>query len=265
MTLRQRIKYALHSWCPGYTGWFRYFGARVYFPPKAWIFKLACEQGIYEAELLSLVRSLLRSNSWYFDVGANIGLMSVPIVSQRGDVKVMSFEPSPNTSPSIRRTVAEAGFGERWRLCEKAAGRSPGEMEFSYGEAHLGGFDGLRHTGRAAAVGRQKVQVTTLDQEWTQLGKPDVSFVKLDIEGAELEALAGAEEMVRQCHPWLLLEWYDGNLPPYGVSREAILDYGKSHGYDVLAVPFMTPISSPALLEVLMVRTSAFLLCPTRS
>ena len=49
----------------------------------------------------------------------------------------------------------------------------------------------------------RKVPLVTLDG----LGFERVDFIKLDVEGMELEALSGAEQTIRQCKPQLLVEW----------------------------------------------------------
>ena len=66
---------------PGLAGSFPYFGTRVFFPKNAYIFTIVCEEGIYEKELLRHIQTVVKAGSWYFDVGANIGLMSVQFFS----------------------------------------------------------------------------------------------------------------------------------------------------------------------------------------
>lgn len=262
MNLRKKIKFLAHSHCPGLKGWFNYFGTKLYFPPKAWIFELACEQGIYEADLLRLIGGLARPGSWYFDIGANVGLMSAPVLNRRPDVKVMSFEPSPNSSPWLTRTRNESPWKDRWQVCPKAVSKEKGRATFSFGESHLGGYDGLHHTGRVAPVGRHEVDITTIDDEWSTLGKPDVSFIKLDIEGAELDALAGGARVLQTFRPWIILEWYAENLEPYGQKPANLLTWAKAHSYEVVCIPTMTVAHSASMLEALMVGTSGFMLIP---
>jgi hypothetical protein len=48
--------------------------------------------------------------------------------------------------------------------------------------------------------------MVTLDDVWRSCGSPRVALLKLDVEGAEARALAGAEELLASCSPSLLLE-----------------------------------------------------------
>ena len=53
-----------------------------------------------------------------------------------------------------------------------------------------------------------EVPVTTIDNLVAALGLPRVDYIKMDIEGAEREALQGARETLRQHRPRLMLDSY---------------------------------------------------------
>src|SRR5262249_50099124 len=114
MSFRGIAKKWIYGHCPGLSGAFPYFGTRVFFPKNAFIFKIVCSEGIYEHELLRQIEGVLRPGSWYFDVGANVGLMSVPVLSMRNDVRVLSIEASPNSHPYLHKTWSESPWKDRW-------------------------------------------------------------------------------------------------------------------------------------------------------
>ncbi len=78
--LTKRAKKLLYGKFPGFAGSFPYCGVKVYFPANSLIFQRACEEKIYERDLVRLLSALVRPETAYFDVGANIGLMSIPIL-----------------------------------------------------------------------------------------------------------------------------------------------------------------------------------------
>src|SRR5262245_6390768 len=105
MTIKRVIKRWLYGSCPGFRGSFPYFGTRLFFQKNSWSFRAACEQGIFEAHNLRVLISQAREGTCVFDIGANIGLMAAPVLSMMPGVRVISFEPSPNTVPQLRRTI----------------------------------------------------------------------------------------------------------------------------------------------------------------
>jgi FkbM family methyltransferase len=262
MQLRKIVKKWLYGSCPGFAGAFRYFGTKIYFPKGSHIFHEACAQGVFEADNVDVLRRLVKPNTWFFDIGANIGLMAVPIVTGVPGCQVLSCEPSPGVLPYLRRTVSESSHSSRWHLVPKAVGKSTGRTSFSVGSAANSAFDGIKPTGRAPNAGQMEIDMTTVDAEWNRLGKPVVSVIKCDVEGAELEVLQGARECLKAMSPAVLLEWNTENLTAYGTPPESLLDFASQCKFQVLALPYFLPVEFPWQLKLHMIRTENFLLLP---
>ncbi len=262
MKLRQIIKYWLYGKCPGLAGSFRYFGTRVHFPKESLSFKAACQQGIFEADNVSVLQALIRPGTLMFDVGANIGLMAIPVLTADASCQVVSFDPSVNVLPSLRQTIAESPFGARWSLVEKAVGAALGTITFTLSSVANSLFDGIRPTQRVESAAQVQVEMTTLDAEWARLGKPAVSLIKIDVEGAESEVLRGAAECLRAERPFVLLEWNRQNLAAYDCPPDFLLQFATGAGYEVLAVPGLHPVKNKHQLKLHMAFTENFLLSP---
>jgi FkbM family methyltransferase len=262
MSIRKTAKRLIYRYCPGVAGSLPYFGTRVFFPRKAFIFDLCCDEGIYEAQLLTQITGVIKPGSWYFDVGANVGLMSVPILKLLTDVHVLSCEPSANSRQHLAKTWSRSTWRDRWRLVFKAVGDRVGETEFWLSRPNLGGYDGIKHTQRVDAVRREVIPITTLDREWSVLGRPEVSCIKLDIEGAELQALRGATELIRACRPHIFLEWYAENFRCFGCEPQDLLAMAEELRYEVVALPSLSVIQSAPVLLLHMRRTAAFVMVP---
>ena len=262
MSLRKTVKRIVYGHFPGFVGRMPYFGSHVFFPRNAHIFDILCEEGIYEDEILRKIVSVLQPGSWYFDVGSNVGLMSLPILQMKDNVRVMSFEPSRNSYPYLRKTWSECPWKDRWMLVFKAVGAKVGETEFALSEHHVAGFDGIKSTGRVKTVTKEVVPMTTLDEEWKSLGRPLVSCIKMDIEGAEIQALIGANELIRATRPYVFLEWFEENFRCFGARPGDLLTFAYEFGYEVLALPGLTAVSSNAVLMLQMTKTASFVLVP---
>jgi FkbM family methyltransferase len=258
MNFRQWLKYRIYGWL----GRFPYFGTCVHFLKDSSAFRAVCEQGIFESANVRILQGLCRPGSYMFDVGANLGLMAIPVLSLVPSCIVVSFEPSPNSLPFLRRTIAGAGFGERWRLIERAVGATSRKAEFSLSQPAEGLFDGLKSTARVTEVARVTVDVTTLDAEWKNLGRPPVAAIKIDVEGAELDVIRGAGECLKQTRPTILLEWNAINLAAYGNKPELLLQTAQDIGYRLYAMPSLVPIQAVSELNLHMIGTESFLLIP---
>lgn len=260
MTIRQRIKYWLFNSCPGLRGAFPYFGTKLHFPPSSLSFKAVCQQGVYEADNVQMLKAIASSETTIFDVGANIGLMAAPLLHYLPTVQVVSFEPSPNTLPYLRKSRENSIFRNRWTLVEKAVGAKAGEVVFNLSNPSDSLFDGVLPTGRVPSSGTVKVELTTIDHIWGKLGKPQVSVIKCDIEGGESAMLQGAEQCIAACRPALLLEWNPENLAAYGIPPGYLISYAHSHDYHVYSVPSLVRVETLSELKVHMAFSENFML-----
>ncbi len=262
MTLRKRLKQWLYGSLPGFAGRFPYFGTQVHFPKGSQSFLAACDQGIFEAENVRLLQGLVRPGSWMFDVGANLGLMSIPVLQGVSDAHVVAFEPSPNTLPWLRRTIERSGFRDRWVLVPKAVGAESGRVSFSVSAIEESLYDGVRATGRVGQDRTVEVEQTTLDEVWRGLGSPDVSMIKCDVEGGELAALQGARQCLASLRPAVLAEFSRLNIAAYGYAAVDLLDFTRDAGYRIYAMPSLVEVRTARELEAHMLFTESFLLLP---
>jgi FkbM family methyltransferase len=256
------IKKWLYQYCPGFAGSFPYYGVKVYFPRKSYIFKLVLEQGVYEHDNVKLLISLVKPDTVYFDVGANIGLMSVPILYSNPTCKVVAFEPSPNNLPFLIRTAQNSRFRNRWHIVGKAVGEKVGIVKFSIASEENGVFDGFCDTKRVTDMREVSVSVTTIDSEWESMGRPHVSVIKIDVEGAELKSLQGALECIKKEKPLILTEWNSSNFAAYGCNSEDILIFSNQIQYQIYSIPYLLPINDVSTLNVQMLTRENFLLVP---
>lgn len=264
MTIRQSIKLLLYGKTPWISGAFPYFGTKVYFPKNSIIFTIACTEGIFERDNVIFLQKVVKPNTLMFDVGANIGLMAVPILQSCPTCKVVSVEPSPNVLPFLHRTIRESTHTSRWTLVAKAAGHKEYQTTFTLSPQYDSIFDGFRHTNRTRHAASIDVSVTTLDAIWKSLGKPEVSVIKCDIEGADTEAIHGATECIKVSKPMVLIEWNSTNLEAYNTPRAALIELTQSIGYHLFAVPSYAEITDIKDLLFHMRRTETFVMTPTK-
>jgi FkbM family methyltransferase len=262
MSLRTRAKKLLYGYTPGFAGRFPYFGTNVYFPPKAEAFEWVCQVGIYEPDNVHVLVSLAKPDSFVFDVGANLGLMAIPVLARCPTCTVVSFEPSPVTLAYLERTARHSEYAGRWQIVGKAASAHSGQVEFFAGPPERGIYDGLRATGRGGQMRKMTVEATTVDEEWDRLGQPAVSLIKVDVEGAEYEVLSGARRCIAARRPAILAEWAVANACNYNRPVEQFYDLVRELGYQMYAVPQMSRAESRGMLRAQLLFCSNFVLLP---
>ncbi len=261
-TLRKRAKYWTYRFVPGFSGRLRYYGTTVYLSPDSLVLRIVCEQGLYEPEIAARVTRLVRPGTTVMDVGANIGLMAIPVLRSCPTCRVASFEPSPSSLPFLRQTAANGEFRERWTIVGKGLADVEGELDFAIGEPSEALFDGFGGGERLSGGRVVRVPVSTLDLEWSRLGHPDVSVVKIDVEGAEALVLEGAAGLLRMCKPAVILEWHEPYLQRYSVEPARLVRFARDHGYRIYTVPSGVPVDDECTLGVQMFECQNFLLLP---
>lgn len=263
MTLRRRAKYVLYNFVPGFAGRFPYCGSRVRFPTGAQLFRAICANGSFEPDVIDRLVKLAKPNTTVFDVGANLGLMAIPVLRDCADCRVVSFEPSPNSLPFLEQTARESVYANRWVIRGAALAGSPGERDFTVGRPGDALFEGFKSGKEIANALTIKVPVSTLDAEWIALGRPAVSAVKIDVEGAEWEVLAGARQVIGAQGPALLIEWHEPYLARFGTDAFSLLTFAEQFNYQVFTVPAGVAVRGRAALRVQMMSCQNFLLLPT--
>ncbi len=259
---RQVLKRYYYTYWPGQAGVVPYFCTRVFFQPRSHLFLRLCQEDIYELGNLRVIRQFVTPETTYLDVGANIGLMSVPILRDCPTARVVSFEPSPNSVPYLEKTHATSPFRDRWQIVPKAAGREVGSLNFYCSSPADSAFDGLKGTRRAGLRSLTTIAVTTVDTEWHALGCPPVSVLKIDVEGAEMDVIQGAVECIHAHRPVILTEWNAENLAAFGRPPESLLEWTRSHDYDLVSLPDGIRVTSTREFRLRMLGTEDFALLP---
>ena len=260
MTARQLAKYWLYNSVPGFRGRFPYFGTPVHFPKNALLFRAVCDQGIFEADIVHRMVSLARPNTTVLDVGANLGLMSVPVLQGCSTCRVVSFEPSPSSRPYLQRTHSDSPYRDRWTVIGAAVSERAGELDFTVGSAHDALYEGFRSGDRIANGTVIKVPVVSLDESWRKLGEPDVSLIKIDVEGAEAGVLAGASALLERCRPAVLVEWFAPYLLRFDTPPQDLLRTAERFHYRIFTVPAGVPVDDGRALTAQMIACQNFLL-----
>jgi FkbM family methyltransferase len=163
---------------------FRVCGTRQHQLMLYWLAK-----GTYERHTRTLFREAVEPGMRVLDLGANIGYYSLLAADAIGATgAVYAFEPDPSNCRFLRHNLALNGLAGRARISPQAVADYSGTMRFVADP----GNSLLSSSVLASADGDAiEVECTTVDDALPVDESIDV--VKLDVEGAELAALAGMQ------------------------------------------------------------------------
>lgn len=152
---------------------------------------------------VELFRQLVKPNMVIWDVGANIGVLTIPFAHLAGDQgHVISFEPQPEVFHLLATNVAINGFSNI-RAMPFALGNKQGILNIpaiDYGRS--GNFGGVSLLNAEQPTNKQ-VECRRID-DLTYLPSPN--FIKIDVEGMEQHVLQGGANTIRQYRPIIYCE-----------------------------------------------------------
>ena len=130
----------------------------------------------------------------FIDCGAYTGDTLQPLCDWNpGFARAIAFEADPGTFPKLQQYTRDAGLADRVDCRPFAVSARDGVLRFS-------------GTGASSAAiqadGDVEVRAVTLD---SQLLDVEPTFIKMDIEGAEIQALQGARQVIRRAAPVLAI------------------------------------------------------------
>ena len=138
------------------------------------------------------------------DVGAHIGTFDDDAL-KRGASKCILIEPDPVNVEGIRRNFPREIEQGKIVIVPEGAWSSRSTLEFAEGVGNSGTGSFVLHEKGARMI---TVPVRPLDEMLSDLGVGRVNYIKMDIEGAEREALKGAAVTLLRWKPVLMLDSY---------------------------------------------------------
>jgi FkbM family methyltransferase len=185
-----------------------------------------------ERDVMLSFQRMIREGDVVVEVGGHIGYISLyfaKLVGPNGHVFV--FEPGINNLPyTVKNLQNIANVSVIQKAVSDHAGRLPFYIEDLSGQNNsllkdFWVFDGVAESASINGQYRQDyVDVVTLDEMTSERGIAP-TFIKIDVEGAELNVLQGARETIRRYKPTLMLE--------VNLGHQAIYDLVRENGYHI--------------------------------
>ena len=212
--------------------------------------------GHYEVAESRFVQKHIKPNMTVIDIGGNIGFFTTMFASLVGPSgSVTTFEPVTQTFLRLQAAVHRNRQDHIVKLYHAAASNAEGFAEISYPMdcVNMGGVS-ITNEGQSRHAIKERIHTVRLDDE---LGGRQIDFIKIDVEGAELLALQGADQILRSSRPTMMMEFNREQLANVSqTTPEALFELVSGYGYsawhinwDGDLIPFEGDFS-PAVLNL---------------
>ena len=182
--------------------------------------------GTYE---ISTSKALLRhvsAGDIVFDIGAHAGYFSLlfsRLVGKAG--KVFAFEPLPGNIQFLKKHL-DLNKCMNVELIEAAVSEKSGRSRFMIGQDSFSG-----HLVKSGEQGEGHfINIIALNDFVRQRSLDRVDFIKIDVEGAELDVLVGARPILKHMQPTLFISLHSEEL------SRGVTEFLKSLGYTLISV-----------------------------
>ncbi len=205
-------------------------GVHIYVSPDS---QLKYLSGEFDQALVELAKTHVNPQSSVWDIGSNCGVFAF---SCAGAARIVAVEPDPFLSNMLRDSSAMNGVA--LNVVTAAVSSSRGLEELSIA-ARGRASNFLTKSGGGSQTGGVRgaltVPTVTMDDLLAKFGPP--TFVKIDVEGGELDVFRGAGELLGTARPTIYFE----ALQDADACRRILADAGyrveRADGENWLATP----------------------------
>lgn len=167
----------------------------------------------YEAPELAEIAGRLPQAAHILDVGANVGNHTLYFALFAGAARIVAVEPNPLALAPLMANILLNGIADRVET---------GALGVGLGAASQGGF-GMRRARVNLGASKMRPGEGTLEVHAGDSLFEDERFdlIKIDVEGMELDVIAGLEQTIARCRPLLCVEVDDENVAAFETWAEA--------------------------------------------
>ncbi len=191
--------------------------------------------GSYEMASIEEARARVPRNGVVLDVGANIGTFTLPLAFHVTEGSVIAVEPSPAALRRLTEHTASSRPAHRVTIVPSALGREPGELTL-----HPSSRQGAQDIGTWSAYGEEStgitVEVRRGDDLLESLGIDRLDLIKIDVEGMEVDVLAGLRQSLVRHRPAVICEVVPRLQERAGHAGDEVTEFLTALGYAPFAI-----------------------------
>ena len=183
------------------------------------------EDRVFHPKVANWIKTNLKDNSSFIDIGANIGIYSVLISLEYPSVNTISLEAHPEVY-SLLRDNKELNSLDNMFLINNCASNRDGEVNYMERliDSHKGNY------GNNKIVKKGEHKVISIRTDSIKLEKP-ASVIKIDVQGFDFYALLGCDKIIEKDSPTIIIEWEPEMAVTYNHSFNDVHLYLETFGY----------------------------------
>ncbi len=207
------------------------------------------DTGELEPGTRQIIQRFLSPGDMFVDVGANVGLHTIAAArAMHGAGKIVAFEPFEGTKRLLEKTVWINGFSDIVKIHQAAVSWRSGDEDFFLGATS--GHHSLLFSG--GLDGSPSVRVSTVKLDDVIDKDEAVSLLKIDVEGAELDVVKGAAELIKTNRDLaLIMEFGASHLEHSGHSPHEWISALTDLGFVYRAINEVTGVLEDITLDQL--------------
>ena len=176
-------------------------------------------KGTYQLHKLQAALAYVRHFNVAIDVGAHVGTWTRVLASYFNEVH--AFEMCQMHRDCFRLNCGDLPNVELMPLT--ALGATTGWVGFQPEKDNSGNT-------RVSPDGSLGTQVPMAPLSWFYTPHQQIDFIKIDVEGYEMQVVKGGESLIRSCRPTMVVEQKPGHAERYGTRTGEVIDLLKSWG-----------------------------------
>jgi len=185
--------------------------------------------GVYEKESTEIVKRIIEKGDIVVDVGANIGyytLLFAKLVGPNG--KVYAFEPEPKNFNILKKNIKINGYNNV-KLVQKAVSSITGKTKLYIASDNMGSHSMIKND-QKEIISIDSIRLDDYFHEY----KEKIKFIKLDIEGNEMEAIKGMISILKKnSEIKIMTEFNPFMLQKSGIEPKKYLEFLKEFDFKI--------------------------------
>ena len=182
---------------------------------------------VYEQGTTEFIQQFLHQDDVIFDIGANIGYITLLAATSAEAGKVYSFEPLPKTFERLAQNVGFNPHLDNITILNRAVSDENGHVILNSFENLHHGHSSISKLDRNDHV-EYRVASTTIDNFVDEMNLQRLDFMKIDVEGAERLVFAGAKNTLANLEPTVLIEMNEETANANGFQCHELLEFLSS-------------------------------------